>query len=117
MSDRLTTHHDSWTFEEALAFVKQLEMWLEPAGFHAAMTGSVLSKGQSNKDLDLVLFPHDTSKIDMSFLRYSLGKAGLEPVHSRAKVAALWERQRSNDTKHVEVWAYRNKRVDLFFLR
>lgn len=109
--------YEPWTFEAALRFVRALEPLLAAAGFHVAMTGSVLNKGHSHNDLDLVLFPHDTGKVRMYDVRAALDLAGLSPVSSRAVVATAWERLKSNDAKHVEVWTYENKRVDLFFLR
>lgn len=109
--------YEPWTFEEALRFVRTLEKHLALAGYHVAMAGSVLEKGHSTNDLDLVLFPHNTGKVDVYVLRAALDLAGLSPVVSRATVAAAWERRKSTDAKHVEVWAYVNKRVDLFFLQ
>lgn len=110
--------YEPWILEDALVFVRKLERQLAATvGYHVAMTGSVLEKGHSHNDLDLVLFPHTTGKVDMYVLRAALDLAGLSPVVSRATVAAAWERRKSQDTKHVEVWTYDSKRVDLFFLR
>lgn len=109
--------YEAWTFEEALRFVRKLEPTVAVAGFHVAMAGSVLHEGHSFNDLDLVLFPHSTGRVEMYDVRAALDLAGLSPVSSRATVAAAWERRKSFDTKHVEVWTYEDKRVDLFFLR
>lgn len=109
--------YEAWILEDALVFVRKLEKHLALAGYHVAMAGSVLEKGHSHNDLDLVVFPHTTGKMDTYVLRAALDLAGLSPVASRATVAAAWERQKSFDTKHVEVWTYNSKRVDLFFLR
>jgi hypothetical protein len=106
-----------WAIHEALEFVRMLEAHLAPVGFHATIAGSVLHKGESPNDLDVILFPHDTGSIDMPKVFEALEEAGLKPKHSRAAVARAWERQESADTKHVEVWTFGERRVDLFFLR
>jgi len=40
------------------------ELWelLEPLGWHCALTGSVLAKGSSEHDLDIILYPHRWTK-------------------------------------------------------
>jgi len=106
-----------WTLEEALKLVRLLEPRLAQARFHVALMGSVLLQGESTNDLDLILFPHSTSYVNLDLVRTELTHGGLLPVFSRGKVAAMWERRGSTDTKHVEVWTYKGKRVDLFFLR
>lgn len=51
-----------WTFEEGLAFVRKLEDHLHDNGFHAALSGGVLWKGSSTKDLDIILYPHTSDE-------------------------------------------------------
>jgi len=106
-----------WSLEEALALIRMLEPKLTQVGFHVALMGSVLIEGHSTNDLDLILFPHSSNRVDVESARLELTIAGLRPVISRARVAAAWEREGSSDAKHVEVWAYNDKRVDLFFMR
>jgi hypothetical protein len=101
----------------ALILARVLEEALAPVGFHVGLIGSVLIKGQSSNDLDLVLFPNSTAKIDVLEVWQQLHKAGLRPVKTRAQVARAWEYSGSRDAKHVEVWMYQNRRVDLFFMR
>lgn len=48
-----------WTYQEALPVLKALEEKLIPIGAHASMGGSVLFKGESKKDLDVVIYPHN----------------------------------------------------------
>lgn len=112
---------EPWTLELAFDLIRKLEKHLAPVGFHIAMAGSVLHKGQSSNDLDLIAFPHDTSHVDMTKAFDALMSAGLVLVHPRWRVAKAWVRQESTDTKHVEVWNYiengRDYRIDLFFLR
>lgn len=47
-----------WTFDEGLAFVRKVEGHLKEQGFHAALSGGVLWRGSSTKDLDIILYPH-----------------------------------------------------------
>lgn len=107
----------TWVMDEAIALVRLLEPKLARAGFNLALAGSVLTKGASDHDLDLVVFPHDASSVHIEVAKIELTMAGLIPMASRAKVAGIWERKGSTDTKHVERWNYKGKLIDLFFLR
>lgn len=51
-----------WTLEEGLGFVRKLEDHLHDQGFHAALSGGVLWKGSSTKDLDIILYPHTSNE-------------------------------------------------------
>ena len=109
-----------WQFASALIMVRRLEAALDPVGFHVGITGSVLTRGGSVNDLDLIVFPHSTGHVNMAEVRNALGEAGLQPAYSRAAVASAWERRGSFDTKHVERWKFitdnDTKYIDLFFL-
>lgn len=112
----------TWKLDDALALVRRLELALSPHGFHVGMTGSVLTKSQSDNDLDLILFPHSTAYVNMAEVRRTLLDAGLKPSYSRAAVAAAWEKRGSFDAKHVERWVLTHagsstRYVDFFFLR
>lgn len=48
-----------WTLEEAIPFLRNLEKVAEQNHWHLALTGSVLYKGESKDDLDIVVYPHD----------------------------------------------------------
>lgn len=107
-----------WTFEESITFVRNLEIILKPLGFNVGLTGSVLYKGESSNDLDVIIFPHNTGKIDMEPVNDTLVKMGLTLLADRAKVANIWARKGSTDAKHVEAWkTSKGQKVDLFFLR
>lgn len=49
--------------EYAVAVIRTLEPLLAAAGYHPALTGSILYKGESNKDIDVILYPHDPKVI------------------------------------------------------
>lgn len=100
-----------WTLEEGLAFARNLERLLVPAGFHCALGGSVLHSGSSQKDLDIFIYPH---------------KSNGEPVSDADVLSAIFEvlpngwkvadHSAYGDEKRV-FYAYPNrKRVDFFLL-
>lgn len=48
-----------WTYAEGQAEVLRVQMAVRAFGYHVAMGGGVLNKGQSSKDLDLYFLPLD----------------------------------------------------------
>ncbi len=48
-----------WTLETGLKLVRALDNQAMDFGFHLALGGSVLRKGESTKDIDLYLLPYD----------------------------------------------------------
>lgn len=107
-----------WTRDEAIILIAQLEGPLKKVGWAIALTGSVLTRGASKKDLDLVLYPYATNNADKVAAKGALEEGGLTLVHDEYVVKRTWRRQGSKDAKHVEVWAdKKSRRVDVFFLR
>ncbi len=116
-----------WTMKDGVAFSRVLNRELGKAGFAVALTGSVLFKGRSVKDLDLVMFPLTTDRSDIEQQVYPVLVKGLgmQLLHPVSVVHHQWRRLGSVDTKHVEVWETtwpftspaRRRRVDIFFLR
>ncbi len=107
-----------WTSEEGLTFVRALQEALAPLGFNVGLTGSVLLKGESTNDIDVIVYPHNAGKIDMGPVKAALEDFGLKLLADRIRVANVWARNGSTDTKHVEAWETEGgKKVDLFFLR
>jgi hypothetical protein len=102
-----------WTSDEALVLVRSLSERLAPS-YHVALAGSVLLRGSSQKDLDLIVYPTSTASACVDRVREALEAAGLILVHGVEVVHAKWRREGSLDEKHVEVWEYRGKRVDVF---
>jgi hypothetical protein len=101
----------SWTLEEAVSFVNSLHEFLFPLGFGIALTGSVLTKGYSEKDIDLIVYPLKKISADYNVLLESLPKFGLNFVRLPNKNLGY-----QDDGKNVQVWEFDDKRVDLFFL-
>jgi len=103
--------NNSWTLVEAIAFANSLHEYIYPLGFDVAITGSILTKGYSEKDLDLVIYPLKKISSNYTNLISKLPNFGLKfirlPNHNLGY---------QDDGKNVQVWEHNNKRVDLFFL-
>lgn len=96
-----------WTLEEAVALVRSLEPTAIKHGYHLALGGSVLMAGQSDKDLDLFLYPHKTTECDYP-----------EKVITLMGIYVVEEKHHSiyGDDKLVFECRIRDKRVDIFCL-
>ncbi len=105
-----------WTLAAATDFMRDMEQAVAPH-YHVALTGSVLQKGQSQKDLDMIVYPHTSRRRRPAEIRKLLKKAGLRQLFDRAAVTAGWRKRGGTDNKHVEVWHFRGHRVDVIFLR
>ena len=57
-----THEHKGWERYEAIKFLEDIEPIAAECGLHIGMCGSVLHKGHSSDDLDLVVFPLKTGK-------------------------------------------------------
>jgi len=104
-----------WNQSQALDFIKLLSEKLRPR-YHLALAGSVLLKGSSEKDLDIIVFPNSTQDQDKAFVAETLTAAGLVLRRDVATMHAGWLKRGLSDTKHVEVWEYEGKRVDFLYL-
>ena len=105
-----------WVLDDAVVFLRTLQEHVELVGYHVGLAGSVLTKGRSGNDLDIILYPATTAHKDYEGLIEALERAGLKRSIEREVVTRRWRRLGSEDRKHVEVWEYGNKRVDVFFL-
>ena len=105
---------NSWTLEEGIKFARELEFNLIPLGYHCAITGSVLYKGRSEKDLDIMIYPHDSTKCDAN-TQLEVEKM-LGEVHGIE--IQLIDRMKYPDEKNV-YWSYdtMGKRIDFFFVK
>jgi len=122
-----------WTIRQARRLVNELEARL--AGWYVALAGSVLLRGESSNDLDLIFYPHTSTKIWRPFadsLMYDLKidelyrvlrECGLTQLASADRVKEVWaagrsaKRGPSDDQKWVEIWMYDEQRVDVFVMR
>ena len=95
-------------------FAKQLEQFLSIRDYHVGITGGCLYNGQSNKDIDIIIYNHRYDRIssfynkDTKILKY-LEEFGLEMIEER-------NHEYNNDDKLVYQFEYNDRRVDIFLL-
>jgi len=100
-----------WTIGEGIAYVRKLEDHLHDKGFHAALSGGVLWKGSSTKDLDIILYPHTSDTC--SFYH------NLEPL-MEGMIDGPWkevDHEEYGDAKLVMKAKVNGKTVDFFLLQ
>ena len=99
------------TLDEGLDIARRIEQAIIPAGYHCALGGSVLHSGQSGKDLDIFIYPHNGKVLNSALLRLKLKAAGFVcyfvPGTSKKSV----------DSKAIELWSFGKIRIDFFFLQ
>lgn len=106
-----------WTLEEALVFIRKFNRSLNEAGWCLGITGSVLLKGKSDKDLDLIAYPMNNGQVNKKGLHQILIDQGLTLKWDSIDIHKFWRGQGSSDRKNVEVWfTSATKRIDLFIL-
>ena len=108
-----------WRIEDATIIVNKLIPALKRAGFSVGITGSVLYKGSSTKDLDLIIYPMNAASFSNDKAVKVLVKNGFVLDVPHSKVTAYWEEHNKEptDTKYVDVWKYNGKRVDIMWLK
>lgn len=68
------------TIETAISCVRELEPKLVEIGCHAALTGGCLYRGGSNKDVDVIIYPHDPANpANTEALKMVLANMGFVP--------------------------------------
>lgn len=108
-----------WTIEQARNFCNALNPQLRELGYCIGITGGVLFAGSSIKDLDVIIYPLKKRTAQFSKMYNALASLGL--TYER-KAGTFKDNPNSpsagfqDDGKRVEVWNYRGKRIDLFFL-
>jgi hypothetical protein len=55
-----------WQLTEGVEFARHVEREAIQHGYHVALGGSVLHRGESDKDVDLIVYPHKTSEVRLS---------------------------------------------------
>lgn len=109
-----------WAFAEAQSLIAELEPHLRSVGVAIAMGGSVLHKGYSEKDLDIIVYPMNATRAWSDWpddVQRVLDKAGFKMKCNRYCVWREWKvGNRSDDHKRVEVFKYKGRRVDVIYL-
>lgn len=117
----------SWTVASALTFLQMLEFnHAQELGCHFGLAGGVMYRGYSDKDLDILVYPHTTAKpydvadILSVFKTYGYIQDKWLWLDANAARRAIHYKQGESrgDTKRVAVLSnlITNQRIDLFFL-
>jgi hypothetical protein len=102
-----------WNREQAMDVIEGLEPVMSELGAHVGLTGSILYKGQSEKDLDLIIYPHNKSEIDWNIgvLKMELIKFFKMPLNDCGGFSQI------RDSKEVSWLKMKDgRRIDFFFL-
>ena len=57
---------ERWQIEDAIALATAVEGVVAPMGWHVALTGGMLYKGGSRKDVDLILYHHNQPNAELA---------------------------------------------------
>lgn len=99
-----------WNLDDAVALCRVFETALKRIGFHVALGGSVLYRGESDKDLDVFVYPHATGEMEPEW----------DKVETTLAVLGCSLRRNCNhryDSKTVKEFEYGGKRIDFFFVQ
>ena len=95
------------TLDDGIQIAREMEQILIPLGYHCGLIGSLLHKGTSTKDADIVIYPHQVSEqLSVAVLMDALGV-----------FTASVTNEASCKDKMIAVCDYKGQRVDLFFLK
>jgi hypothetical protein len=95
------------TLEDGVRICREMEERLAPIGYHAGLTGSLLFRGRSNKDADIIIYPHQIAhRLPPKIIMEALGVA----------ITTYPQNEASCTDKQIAVCDYNGSRVDLFFL-
>lgn len=106
-----------WDLVEAVAVIRKVETVARPLGLFTSLTGGVLYKGHSNKDLDIgfALLGGLTRDFPHGALTEALKSLGWKEEASAEKVAQARRDKGETVTNHVAVWLTEdNHRIDVF---
>lgn len=104
-----------WNREEAFWVIERLEPEMAKLGAHCALTGSILYRGTSDKDLDIVLYPHIAHKDKFDWIPV---KQALARFFSATETNDCGGTSQIRDNKMVSwLTTPKGKRVDFFFLQ
>jgi hypothetical protein len=101
--------NSSWTLDQALSIVRQLEILVRPFGYFTSLTGRVLYQGQSDNDLDITINILGGLEGDYDN-RCSVIKILHE--HYSAEIGAS---NYNDDCREVYHGWYENKKIDFIF--
>lgn len=106
---------DWWSEKDAAHLVREMKKALAP-DWCVGLTGSLLTESEGT-DLDLIVYPWDSSRTDQRPVYDLLVDFGMQRTRTVQQMQEYWRTKGSNDMKHVEVYLWENRRVDVFLLR
>lgn len=113
-----------WSLNDARRLIKKLEKSCAEIGWHVGLHGSVLMRGRSSKDLDLIFYPHTMIRrrqirYPLEMLHEVLEEQGLELIFTHQELLEYHKNNGENrtDEKWIEVWKLGERRVDVFVMR
>lgn len=104
-----------WTLSDALELCGVIEKVISKIGFHVGLRGGVLMRGKSDHDLDLIIYPHDSTVCRAKLLYDELRVMGLDRQKTVAECHAGWRLRGSSDKKNVEIWTTGERVIDIFY--
>lgn len=110
-----------WTLQEGLLLIRQIEPIAVTCGWHTALGGGVLIRGESEHDVDVIVYPRTPVKphgicIPMDLLgQIAYQLPGFVNPHSRSKIKK-GSGGSSEQSKSVYAGTFEGKRVDFIFL-
>lgn len=101
-----------WTLNEGIAEAQLLDPLLRPHNAFVALTGGVLHRGSSTKDLDLVIIPLKNK------LTVKQHTEICKILAKRFKFKGVVNTAKYGDDKYVEVYqTANNKRIDVIYVK
>jgi hypothetical protein len=100
-----------WTLAEAVDLAREMNAALAPLQYHTALTGGCLYRGESYKDVDIVIYPRSmVTRI-----------APDDIIRALAETFSITESRQAGGPRYpfdkiVFITTLRGKRCDLFFL-
>lgn len=107
-----------WELVDGIRHIRRLQEILQPIGFHCALAGGVLLKGYSDKDLDIIIYPHEKGKVS-SDVAWKKIQEILQPSIDKDKIFECDKDKNGDyprDGKDVKTITKDGKRYDFFFL-
>ena len=107
-----------WTLGSAVDFCRFIQPLIREGGYHCGLTGSSLIHGESTKDVDILIYPHDKSVT--SFIGATMileGHCGIQGLRKCLAGKSEEELAKYPDDKDIWIGDYKGKRVDFFFVQ
>jgi hypothetical protein len=99
----------TWELVESIALIRELEPLAQSYGYHCALTGGVLFRGYSEKDLDIFFYVSKTKRgANRPGLFQALTNFGFRKWEERTPY-------HKDDDKPVFAVEYEGRRIDLIF--